>query len=400
MSSIRKSPRVADFSTHLSGPIASRHMVQLGADVIKIENAKVGDGNRDFPPYFHEEGIHHLSLNPGTRSLAIDVKSPRWPKVVEAVARWADVVIVGNRPANAQRMGIDFPSMTRHNPDLIYCLITGYGVDGEWAGHPAHGLNMDALAGTVPLDRNGDRPDVPEYFRTAGTTLAGVEAAMAIYAALHRRTQGGGGQVIHLSVWESALSWMWRDLATYANLGRQWTPYRQLGSRYCVYGTRDDKALLVAPSERHFWERFCDALELPAEMRARGDWRSGSDMGENYVALGEREIIQSKIRQRTCAEWVGILAKADLPFSPILHWSEAMATPHAQANGVMTEYEYRGRTVKVPVTPVSITPSADLSETGYEGLAQAHRDKVRNVRRPPTLGENNEEILRELGVTD
>lgn len=395
-----KSPRVADFSTHLSGPIASRQMVQLGADVIKIENARVGDGNRDFPPYFHEEGIHHLALNPGTRSLALDVKSPKWPQVIKAIAQWADVVIVGNRPANAQRLGIDFVSMTRHNPELIYCLITGYGVDGELAAHPAHGLNMDAFAGTVPIEQNGNRPDVPEHYRTAGTTLAGIEAAMGIYAALHRRSQGGGGQVIHVSIWESALSWMWRDLATHANLDRQWTPYRELGSRYCVYGTQDGKALLICPSEKHFWSRFCDALDLPADMRNRGDWSSGSDMGENYVALGEREIIQSKIGAKNRDEWLAILAKADLPFAPILDWREAMDTPHAKANGVMTEYQYRGRTVKVPVAPVSITPAAQLVDSGYEGLGNAHREKIQNVRPPPMLGEHNAEILRELGVSD
>ncbi len=246
MTAPEKRPRVADFSTHLSGPIASRQMVHLGADVIKIEHPRFGDGNRDFQPYFHGEGVHHLCLNPGTRSLAVDSKSPEWPDIVRAIAKWADVVIVGNRPENAKRMGIDMVSMTRHNPELIYCLITGYGLEGEFASMPAHGLNMDALAGTVPTEMNGDRPDIPEHFRTAGTTLAGVEAALGIYAALHRRSQGQGGQVVHVPVWEAALSWMWRDLGTHANVGKQWTPYRDLGSRYCVYGTRDDKAFWSA----------------------------------------------------------------------------------------------------------------------------------------------------------
>ncbi|NBP25665.1 MAG: hypothetical protein EBU81_14190, partial [Proteobacteria bacterium] len=172
MTTSAKGPKVADFSTHLSGPIASRQLAHLGANVIKIEHPRVGDGNRFFPPFFHEEGVHHLCLNPGTRSLAIDPKSPQWPEIVRAVARWADVVIVGNRPENARKLGIDLATLQGHNPELIYCLITGYGLEGEFAGLPAHGLNMDALAGTVPTERNGDRPDIPEHFRTAGTTLA------------------------------------------------------------------------------------------------------------------------------------------------------------------------------------------------------------------------------------
>ena len=400
-----RGPRVADFSTHLSGPIASRQMVQMGADVIKIENPNWGDGNRDFPPYFDGEGVHHLALNPGTRSLAIDARAPNWPQVVEAVARWADVVIVGNRPVNAQRLGIDFTSMLKHNPRLVYCLVTGYGLAGEWADYPAHGLNMDAFAGTVPLEQNGDRPDVPAFYRSVGTTIAGVEAALGIYAALYRRDhdpdlqEGGGGQVVHVSIWEAALSWMWRDLGTHANVGRPWTAYRDLGSRYCVYGTSDGKALLVAPSERHFWERFCDALDLPAKLRIRGNWSSGSDMGDAYVALGERDIIQAKIASRTRDEWVAVLAKADLPFAPILDWREAMVSPHAAANGVMTQYEYKDKTVRVATTPVSVTPAREVREGGYETLAAAHRAKAGAGRRAPHLGEHNEEILRELGIS-
>jgi len=192
---------------------------------------------------------------------------------------------------------------------------------------------------------------------------------------------------------------MWRDVATHANLGRSWTPYRELGSRYCVYGTQDDKALLVCPMERHFWERFCDALELPAEVKARGDWSSGSDMGERYVELGERELIEQRTRTRSLAEWSRLLAAVEVPFAPILDWREAMASPHAAANGVMADYEYRGHTVRVSTTPVSVTPTADIGAAGYEGLARAHRGKAQQVRRPPTLGEHNDELLKELGIS-
>ncbi len=122
-------------------------------------------------------------------------------------------------------------------------------------------------------------------------------------------------------------------------------------------------------------------------------------MGENYVPLGEREVIQSRLRERDCDDWAAVLKAADVPFAPIVHWSEAMGTPHAQANGVMTQYQYRGHTVKVPVVPVSVTPGAQVAQSGYAGWAQAHRDKVKSVRPPPTLGEHNAQILRELGLS-
>ena len=393
-----RGPRVADFSTHLPGPVASHQMVQLGADVIKIEHPKWGDGNRDVAPYFDGEGLHHLALNPGTRSLALDSKSPQWPRVVEALARWADVVIVGNRPSTAQRLGLDFTSLLRHNPQLVYCLISGYGIAGEWAAYPAHGLNVDALAGTIALENSGGQPDTPEQYRTVGTTMAGVEAALGVYAALYRRDQGGGGQVVHVSIWEAALSWMWRDTSTFANTGNGWPAYRSFGSRYAIYGASDGKALLVGPTEKHFWERFCDALGLPADVRARGNWSGGSDMGGDYVALGERELIQAQFAKRTRDQWVEVLARVDIPFAPVLDWREAMASKHAEANGVMTGYEYKGKQVRVPTSPVSVTSGAALVGGGYDGLAEAHRGKADPIGRAPALGEHNVEILKELGI--
>lgn len=391
-------PRVADFSTHFSGPVCSRHMSQLGANVIKIEHPRHGDGNRQFPPFFEGEGIHHLHLNVGTRSLAVEAGGARWKAVVEAVAKWADVVIVGNRPSAATRLGIDFTSLRAVNPDLVYCLISGYGIEGEWARLPAHGLNMDALAGAVNLDWDDGIPVVPHVYRTIGTTAAGVQAALAIYAALDRRHRGGGGQLVHVSVWEAALAWQWRDLATYANTAKAWPAYQDLGSRYAVYAASDGKALLVCPIEQRFWIRFCDALGLPDELKSRGDWSSGSDMGAAYAQLGEREVIQARLSTQTRAKWLQVLGAADVPVAPVLEWSEAMNSPHAVANGAMASYEYRGRTVRVPTTPSSITPSHEVPAGGHEAWAARHREKSALVRPPPELGQHNLELLEELGL--
>lgn len=391
-----KSPRVADFSTHFSGPVASRRMMQLGADVLKIEHPVHGDGNRDFPPLFNDEGIHHLHLNAGARSVSIDPKSALWPRAVAAIARWADVIIVGRQPAAARKLGIDAASMLKHKPDLVYCLITGYGVAGEWAGLPAHGLNMDALAGTLPLEWENGEPRVPQHYRSVGTTVAGIEAALGIYAALHRRNQDGGGQVVHVSIWEAALATLWRDVATFANTGEPWPAYRDLGPRYDVYAAQDKQALLVCPIERHFWERFCDALGLPAELRARGDWCRGVDMGHDYVVLGERQAIAVCLRARPRAEWIAILGRAQVPVAPVLDWREVIDSPHAQANGAMAGYAYRSGDVRVPSTPVSITPAAAL--THDDALAEAHRGKGDAVTRAPHLGEHNQAVFRELGI--
>ncbi|MBV7482175.1 CaiB/BaiF CoA-transferase family protein [Bordetella sp. BOR01] len=391
-----KSPKVVDFSTHFSGPVAARWLTHLGADVIKVEHPVVGDGNRKFGPMFHEDSVHHLYLNAGTRSLAMAWQSPEWPRTVQALANWADVVIVGNRPAQAERLGIDAAAMLGHNPALVYCMITGYGLDGEWAALPAHGLNMDALAGAVLLKRDDGDLRVSHRYRSVGTTVAGIEAALGIYAALHRRAQGQGGQVVQVSIWEAALAWQWRDLVTQANLGHAWTEYQDLGSRYAVYTTQDDKALLVCPIEQRFWEQFCDVLGLPADIKARGDWSGGMDLGADYRSLGESQLIAGVIRTRPQSVWLERLRAAQVPVSPVLDYTEAMASAHAQANGVMGSYQIHGHTASMPVPPVSITPV----DSGVDGatLAASHRAKSECVPRPPDLGEHNREILMELGL--
>jgi crotonobetainyl-CoA:carnitine CoA-transferase CaiB-like acyl-CoA transferase len=393
---VSQSPRVVDFSTHFSGPTACRRLAQLGADVVKVEHPMHGDGNRNFPPTYRGQGIHHLYLNAGVRSVALDPNAENWARAVEALVRWADVVIVGKQPAAARRMGIDFATVISKKPDLVYCLISGYGLEGEWAEMPAHGLNMDALAGTLQLEWREGVPEIPERYRSVGTTVAGIEAALGIVAALHRRDRGDGGQFVHVSIWEAALATLWRDTATFANTQEPWPSYRDFGSRYAVYGTADSKALLVCPIERKFWERFCEALGLSDAIKQRGDWSSGVDMGPTYE--GERALLAERLSQRTQKDWLAVFKAVGVPVAPVLDWREAAFGEHAEANGTMASYDLDGHEVRVPTTPVSVTSASDLAGTTQRDLAKAHREKAMLVHRPPQLGEHNESLLRELGI--
>ncbi len=381
--------KIVDFSTHLSGPLATHLLTELGATVIKVENPRTGDGNRAIFDVGDGMGLFHLTLNSGARSLAIDRRDERWPDVIAACARWADAVVVGARPIAARKRGMDFETMKAHNPRLIYAALSGFGDHGPWRDLTAHGQTMDGYAGLVPVVDGPVQPQTQSGWRTAGTTLSGVFTAMGILAALHRRDNGvEHAQYIGVSIWQSAMWWSWRDLTTLANTGKPWVDYSDLGSRYSLYRCADGKVALCAPSEPHFWRLFVELTGLPVEWKDVGNWEgSGMDHGEGDAYAHERPVIAAAIATKTLDEWAAIFAEAEVPFAPMLSLEEAMGSEHARVNGVMrSTTTASGRTYRLPASPIKMASSAGANPQP-EPLAP-----------PPELGADTEALLAELGV--
>jgi crotonobetainyl-CoA:carnitine CoA-transferase CaiB-like acyl-CoA transferase len=373
--------RIVDFSTHMSGPLASQLLMQLGADVIKVENFRVGDGNRGLEPLINGYGLFHVALNSGARSLAIDRHSIHWDRVVAACVRRADVVIVGARPVDAARRGIDFATLMKINPEIVYCSISAYGQRGPWRDYTAHGLNPDISAGIVPIQLEAGQLGPQRAYQSIGAPLAGVFAALGILAALRERDNGSGARYVSTSLWESAMWFSWRHTTALANLGRPWLAYRDMGSRYSIYATSDGKAILVCPIERRFWEPFCDVIGLPTEWKAQGDWRA-SGMDNGFGRDHERQSIADAMVRRPLAHWVETLGRANVPFAPVLTIAEALKSDQAVANGLMRETSVSGAPTMIPSIPVKVSPSSARVP----------------IAEPPSLGQHTAEILAELGL--
>jgi crotonobetainyl-CoA:carnitine CoA-transferase CaiB-like acyl-CoA transferase len=380
-------PRIADFSTHLSGPFASRILTDLGADVIKIENPRTGDGNRGLSPFIQGVGSMHVTLSAGARSLAVDRRSPHFATVVGAAVRWADAVIVGARPKDAERLGLDFRSVAELNGEVVYCLISGYGEAGPWQDFTAHGQTMDAMAGLVPIEWVDGAPTTPVGWRSSGTTLAGIYASLGIMYALFRKARGAPGPLhVSVPVWAAAMAWSWRDLNCLANLGEPWNEYQDLGTRYSMYGTSDRRALIVAPAEQKFWQQFCDIAGLD-ELREQGTWDTGMDFGRGPDYAAERPIIAAAIASRTLDEWMALLTPSSVPFAPVLTLAEALESEHAEALGVMAPTTVEGTEARIPATPVRITEDGGVP-------VQA------GISPPPRIGEQTDDVLEEFGLGD
>ena len=379
--------RIVDFSTHLPGPLASHLLKEMGADVIKIENPRHGDGNRGTPPQVNGEGMFHSALNAGTRSLAVDRHSELWREVIAASAQWADAVLVGGRVKDAQARGLDFGTFKAANPSIIYCSLSGYGLGGPWADYLAHGQNVDAYAGLVPTIEGEIQPTTRAGFRTVGSTLGGVCAAMAILEAARRKESGvTKAQFVGSSLWTAAMWWSWRDLAMLANTGEPWMDYADLGSRYSIYKTQDDREILLAPIERHFWVRFCAALELPESSVRRGDWRTGTEYGKGEDFLDERRQIALRVKERDLESWISAFTEFEIPFAPLLTMEEARTSEHARVNGVMRNVTTSSGTVSIPAAPVFFADQ-EITEVVRASLPA-----------PPRIGEHTAEVLAEFGI--
>src|SRR5436305_4019835 len=191
--------RVVDFSMFVPGPFASSILSDLGADVIKVEPPR-GDPGRGYVP------VQFETENRNKRSIALDLKHGDAPPVVEKLVAHAQVVMEGFRPGVAQRLGIDYETLRRHNARLVYCSISGYGQTGPWGERPGHDVNYVAAAGGLAFPgqwlKKPARSSLPVADMAGGSF-----AAVAVASALFERSRTGSGACLDLSLFEAAFFW-------------------------------------------------------------------------------------------------------------------------------------------------------------------------------------------------
>lgn len=353
-------------------------LADFGADVIKVEDPQGGDYARWNEPKVGDKSALFCSLNRNKRSVTLNLKDEEDKQVFIDLVKTADVVIESFRPGVMERLGLSYESLKYHNPQLIYCALTGYGQTGPYAKEAGHDLNFLSYSGLLHLQgQPGEKPLIPSV--QIGDIGGGAQmATIGILVSIIDAQKTREGQFIDISMLDGTVSWMQTILPDYwAKPGEE--PDRGelvlSGGKACyeVYRTQDNRHLAVAALEFKFWKNFCevignkafiDKLNAPAEQQQ----------------LLKKEI-QEVIEQKTLQEWLIRFDGVEACVSPVLTPQEMTDHHHIKDRSLITEVEH---------------PNAERIKQINNPIKLAGKNI--NIRKhAPGLGEHNDEVFQELG---
>ena len=371
---------ILDLTRLLPGGYATLLLADLGADVLKIEEPGKGDYIRWTPPIVGEFSASHIALNRNKRSMTLNLKTDEGRDIFSELAARADVVIESFRPGVMDRLGVGWDALRARNERLVYCAISGYGQTGPRSQVAGHDVNYIGYAGVLGINgEEGRRPVIPGV-QIGDLAGGGMAAAIAILAALHKRTATGAGDFCDISMADGALSWLTIHAAEFAASGND--PQREamhLSGKYPCYRVYPaaDGYLSVGALEPQFWSALCAAIERP-------------DLVSDAFAMGDRrnEVIaelEALFATRSRAEWMERFEGLDVCVGPVNSFSETFSDEQFAARDMVFEAEVPG-----VGGWTHIGNPLRLSSEEASGMRLP----------PPRMGEHTDDVLADLGMTD
>lgn len=371
---------VLDFTRVLAGPYCTMTLSDLGAEIIKVENPKVGDESRTFrPPTFGEESAYFLAVNRNKKSLALNPSLPEGQAVARDLAAKADVVIENYRTGVMERWGMDYDSLAAKDPSIIYCSISGYGRDGELSDRAGYDPVIQAESGIMSV--TGEPDGDPMRMGVSLTDiLAGLFAGQAILAALFHRRETGQGQRIDIPLYDTGAAVLVPFASAFLTAGLEFdrfgnsSPFAQpIGT----YNASDGPFLLTVGNDA-LWRKLCVEVLKAPELPEDPEFVSNETRAGNRSRLNA--ILNEIFSKDTRDNWIAKMRKSGVPAGPIRTVGEAMRSPETRARGLIK---------KVPHTAageVSVVRSPmKLSGT-----------PVRDPVGSPLHGEHSEQILQNV----
>ena len=382
--------KVVDFTQVMSGPTGTMLMADFGADVTKIE-PPTGDGSRRWGSNRYGDTDQfsplYLSLNRNKRSIALDLKSVGGLAVTRAIIAQSDILVENFKPGVMARLGLGYEALSKENPGLIYCSISGFGQTGPLSHRPGYDQLMQAYAGLLSITGEQGRPAV-RIGPTAIDILTGTHGVVGILAALRDRDRTGKGQLVDTSLYEAAVHLMTQWICDYSISkippGRS-GPYFPFTAPYGIFQA-SDREFYIGVGNQKMWEAFCRELGLD-HLLADKNFSSNKLRARNQRLL--YDTLEPLFRSKPAAHWVEMCERLGIPYSLIMNVAEVVKQEQALFREAVVAVEgmepllTAGLPVKLSRTPASIrsTPpglsehaDAILAELGYDS------DKIAQLR--------------------
>jgi crotonobetainyl-CoA:carnitine CoA-transferase CaiB-like acyl-CoA transferase len=382
--------RVLDLSRVFAGPWATQALADLGAEVIKVERPGRGDDSRGLgPPFLLDqegkdtaESAFYLSANRNKKSIALDLSQPRGQDIVRQFAAISDIVVENFKVGTLSRYGLDYESLKKINPSVVYCSITGFGQTGPYSHRPGYDTLFQAMGGVMSVTGESDEAPGGGPMKVGiiiADILSGMYATIGILGALRHRERTGTGQHIDLSLMDSQIAGLSHQAMYYLISGEN--PKRFGTSAPAVVPSQrfecaDGFIALVVGNDPQF-RRFADVVGHP-------EWADDARFVSNGLRVRNRTtlvpLLEEIFRRFPKAYWLEKLEAAGIASGPINEISDVFADPHVAARNMIVEVEHSlGRSLKLVANPLR------MSET-----------PLNRYEPPPRLGQHTDELLSDV----
>jgi CoA:oxalate CoA-transferase len=370
--------KVLSFGRVLSGPYAAMLMADMGADVIKIEDPIKGDLSRNNAPYIGDISSYFLSVNRGKRSIALNLRNEKSKELIKKMLPKIDILLENYRPGVMKKIGLDYDSVKKINPRILYVSISGFGQYGDYSQRPAYDLIAQSMGGTLSITGELGRLPVRVGY-SIGDIGAALYATTAAMAALYEREKTGMGQHIDVAMLDSQVALCENACARFFATGK--IPQRigtkhPLVAPFQVFPTKTDDMAVVTFKEED-WINLCKVIGKEAWSE---DKRFNTMSSRIINAATLEDMLIEIFRQKSRDEWLMLFEQEGVIASPVNSIEQVVSDRHINSRGMILEVTHKrlGK-LKVVGTPMkfSRTPC---------GIKKAS----------PDIGEHTDEVLKEM----
>lgn len=373
------------------GAFCTQMLADMGAEILKIESVTTLDQTKGSGSSPGKENRRLAAANPINRnkqSIAIDLKTKEGQQIIQKLAAKYDVFVEGFRPGVTARLGSDYETLSRINPRLIYCSLSGYGQTGPYRNFPAHDVNFISLGGVLRLIGEKDRLPIMPLNLVADYAGASLHGVIGILLAVIARAQTGRGQLVDIAYLDTVISLLGATSLIRDFFSDGTIPERGEGAfsgeypHHAIYITKDNEMVSIGCTEPWLWENFCRAIDREDMNRFHAEpdhFQRAANEEEKRATEELRGIFKTKTRE----EWFDLLTKAEVCVGKVYNFKEVFEDPQVKHRKMLVEID----------DPV-------VGRVGHPGIAIKLSDTPGSIRSlSPILGEHTNAVMAEVGYS-